>query len=223
MGTNFYVRRILPIIQRGVKHAQTFGSKLDGYLRRITPVLQHERLALPTIVLTNLVCHHPRPNADEIDRLKIDHIMAMNVTRPVQTERASLVVFAVMKKGTVHFCANYRKLNAVVSRSFYQLLCIKKFRDSLGDAYIFSNLDANSVYWQSEAQETDIAKTVSIIHYELGQFSRIQNRLRHPRQILLVVHNRLFPRNSNSLLVMALPSSYLPEHRANKPRIDDLF
>lgn len=54
------------------------------------------------------------------------------------------ILFALKKDGTTRFCVLYCMLNAVNIWEFYPVLCINERIDSLGNATIFSTLDANS-------------------------------------------------------------------------------
>jgi hypothetical protein len=48
--------------------------------------------------------------------------------------------------GSMRFCIDYRKLNAVTGRDSYPLPRMDECIDSLGDASVFSTLDCNSGY-----------------------------------------------------------------------------
>lgn len=68
------------------------------------------------------------------------------IIEPALTEWASTHVFASNKDGTLCFCVDYRKLNVNTLRDSYPLPRMDRFLDSLGDASIFSTLNASSSY-----------------------------------------------------------------------------
>lgn len=65
---------------------------------------------------------------------------------PAQMEWASPILFAPKKDGTLQFCVDYGKLNAVTKRVFYSIPWMNECFAFLGDAAVSSMLDANSKY-----------------------------------------------------------------------------
>ena len=86
-------------------------------------------------------------------------MMEQDVIEPCTSEWASPVVFAPKKDGSTRFCVDYRRLNAVTKPDVYPLPRMDDCLDSLGDAMIFTTLDANSGYWQLPVAEEDRDKT----------------------------------------------------------------
>lgn len=87
------------------------------------------------------------PMASDFERTEIKTMLATNILEPTQTESASLVLLTPENDGTLRFFVDYRKRNAVAIRDSYPSARTNEFIDSLGDAQIFSLLDANSSYW----------------------------------------------------------------------------
>ncbi len=58
------------------------------------------------------------------------------------------MVIAPKPDGSSRFCVEYRRLNALTKRDPYPIPRMDECVDSLGDAVVFSALDANSGYWQ---------------------------------------------------------------------------
>ena len=58
----------------------------------------------------------------------------------------SLVVFTTKKEGTLRFYVDYMSLNDMTVRDAYPILRMDDCINSLGDAKVFSALDANSGY-----------------------------------------------------------------------------
>jgi hypothetical protein len=74
-------------------------------------------------------------------------MMKSKVIEPTTSEWASLVVLVPKPDGSMRFCIDYRRLNAVTVRDSYPLHRMEECIDSLWDATIFSTLDCNSGYW----------------------------------------------------------------------------
>lgn len=70
----------------------------------------------------------------------------MNVVKPAQTEWALPIFFVSKNDRTLHYCVDYRKLNAVTTRGSYALLQMDESIDSLGYTKILCTLDGNSGY-----------------------------------------------------------------------------
>ena len=75
----------------------------------------------------------------------IKQVMDQDVIEPAMSEWASPVVFAPKKDGTTRFCVDYRRLNAVTKPDVYPLPRMDDCLDSLGDAMIFTTLDAHDI------------------------------------------------------------------------------
>ena len=86
------------------------------------------------------------------------------VIEPSKSAWASPVVLAPKKDGTLRFCVDYRKLNAVTIRDSYPIPRMDECIDSLGEATIFTTLDCNSCYWQIPVAEADKEKTAFVSH-----------------------------------------------------------
>ena len=112
------------------------------------------------------------PIAREKEEKEIDRILRAGI-EPTSTEWASPVVFVPKKDGTMRFCVDYRKQNAVTVRDSYPLPRMDEFIDSLGDATVFTTLDCSSRYWQVEIAEEDRDKTTFTSHSGLYRFLRV--------------------------------------------------
>jgi hypothetical protein len=74
-------------------------------------------------------------------------MLKSGVIESATSEWASPVVLVPKPDGSMRFCIDYRKLNAVSVRDSYPLPRMDEHIDSLGDASVFSTLDCNSGYW----------------------------------------------------------------------------
>jgi hypothetical protein len=87
-------------------------------------------------------------------------MLKAGVIEAANSEWASPVVLITKKDGSISFCVDYRKLNALTVRDSYPLPTMDEYLDSLGDAVIFLTMDCNSGYWQIPISEGDRDKTV---------------------------------------------------------------
>lgn len=82
-------------------------------------------------------------------------MLAEEVLEHSTTEGASPIVFAPKKDGSLRFCIKCGKLNAVTIRDSYPLPGKKECNKSLGDATVFSTLDASSGYLKIKFENRD--------------------------------------------------------------------
>jgi hypothetical protein len=85
----------------------------------------------------------------------VQRIIDMDVIEPASGPWSAPVVLAPNPDGTVRFCIDYQKLNAVTQNDSYALPRVDDCLDSLGEARYFTTLDANCGYWQIDANEAD--------------------------------------------------------------------
>jgi hypothetical protein len=100
-------------------------------------------------------------------------MLDMDVIEPASGPCSAPVVLMPKPDGTIRFCIDYRKLNAVTENDSYALPRVDDCLDSLGDARYFSTMDANCGYWQIDVNEADRAKTAFDSHRGLYQFKRM--------------------------------------------------
>ena len=84
---------------------------------------------------------------------------------------ASPVILVPKKDGSLRFCIDYRKLNAVTIRDAYPLPRIDDTLDSLQQLNFISTLDLRSGYWQVEMDKDSRKKTAFVIHKGLFEFN----------------------------------------------------
>jgi len=111
--------------------------------------------------------------AREIEREEVERMLKADVIEPAISEWASPVVLITKKDGSVRFCVDYRKLNALTVKDSYPLPRMDECLDSLGDAVVFSTLDCNSGYWQIPIDLKDRDKTAFVSHCGVHRFKRM--------------------------------------------------
>jgi hypothetical protein len=117
--------------------------------------------------------------AREAESAEIQRMLKAGVIEPATAEWASPVVLVPKSDGSLRFCIDYRRLNAITVRDSYPLPRMDECIDSLGDAKIFSTLDCNSGYWQIPVHPEDRAKTTFTSHEGLYWFLRMPFGLRN--------------------------------------------
>ena len=100
----------------------------------------------------------------------IDKMLKQGVIRPSFSPWASPVVLVKKKEGTLRFCIDFRKLNAVTVKDTYPLPRIDDILTTLNKTQYYTSLDLQSGYWQVPVLEKDIPKTAFITFGGLWEF-----------------------------------------------------
>ena len=96
-----------------------------------------------------------------------------NIIQPSSSPWASPVVLVRKKDGSLTFCIDYRKVNAVTRKDAYPLPRVDDILDTLASCKWFTTLDLLSGYWQVEVDPNDREKTAFITHDGLFQFIKM--------------------------------------------------
>ena len=72
---------------------------------------------------------------------------------------ASPVVLVWKKDGSLQFCVDYRRLNAITRKDVYPLPQIDDLLDQLDGKRVFTTLDVRTGYWQIRMKEASREKT----------------------------------------------------------------
>jgi hypothetical protein len=75
-------------------------------------------------------------------------MLAAGVIERSESEYCSPVVLVKEKDGTVRFCTDYRRLNALTKDEAAPLPRIQEMLRDFGTAQVFSSIDLKSGYWQ---------------------------------------------------------------------------
>ncbi len=110
------------------------------------------------------------PNRRKIIGDNIEEMLKEEIITPSNSPWSSPVVLAPKKDGTLRFCIDYRKLNAVTIRDAYPIPRIDDTLDALEEAKFISTLDLRSGYWQVEMNPKTQAMTAFISHKGLFEF-----------------------------------------------------
>jgi hypothetical protein len=106
-------------------------------------------------------------------------MLAQGVIEPATCEWDSPIVMVPKPDGSLRFCVDYRKLNAITVPDTYLLPRMDECIDSLGEAAIFTTLDCNCGYWQIPVDPADRDKTAFTSQYCIYRFIHVPFGLRN--------------------------------------------
>lgn len=109
--------------------------------------------------------------AREVKGHEVQKMLKAGVIESIQSEWASPVFLVPKPDGSICFCVDHRRLNAVIIKGTYPLSRMDECLDSLGDKKVFSALDAIYGYWQMPIPEKDRHKTAFSCHSGLYQLT----------------------------------------------------
>ena len=128
---------------------------------------------------TNLVKHHidtgsSPPIRQPVRRVaphKREDMLDRKIIQPSSSPWASPIVLVPKKDGSVRFCIDYCKVNAVTRCDAYPLPRVDDTLNTLAGVKWFSMLDMVSRYWQVELAEQDKKKTAFCTQDGLFEFN----------------------------------------------------
>ena len=146
-----------------------YSKMWDGTLGEINTTVHRIELVPETRPIAQAP-YRAGPKAREIEAAEVQKMLEAGVIEPAQSEWASPVLLVPKPDGSMRFCVDCRRLNAVTVKDTYPLPRMDECLDSLGNTKVFSALDAISGYWQIPIPESDRDKTVSSCHSGLHRF-----------------------------------------------------
>ena len=122
--------------------------------------------ARPIRQMPRPVPHHQKA---EVDR-QLDDMLQKGIIKPSSSDWASPILMVRKADGSLRFCLDYRRVNAVTKHDAYPLPNVNDCLSSLGpDSCMFSHLDLASGYWQVEAHPETQEKLAFTTHRGLFQ------------------------------------------------------
>ncbi|KAI8496819.1 hypothetical protein Bbelb_254740 [Branchiostoma belcheri] len=103
-------------------------------------------------------------------RGELDKMEEMGVIEPSNSEWASPVVLVPKKDGSIRFCVDFRKVNAVSRFDAYPMPRIDEMLDKLGKAKYITKIDLSRGYWQVPLTPDSKSKTAFATPFGLYQF-----------------------------------------------------
>jgi Reverse transcriptase (RNA-dependent DNA polymerase) len=104
---------------------------------------------------------------------ELERMQKMDVIEPSTSEWSAPIVLISKLDGTLRFCIDYCKLNALAVRDCYPLPRMDDCLDSLGAVNIFSTIDASSGFWKLDVADEDEERTTFTSHRGTYQFKRM--------------------------------------------------
>ena len=97
-------------------------------------------------------CRIPPPQVDEVrEHLKL--MLDAGVVQPSNSPWCNAIVLVRKKDGSLHFCIDFRRLNALTVKDSHHLPRICETLESLAGATHYSTFDLNSGFWQVPMDE----------------------------------------------------------------------
>ena len=100
----------------------------------------------------------------------IQQMLAQEVICPSHSPWASPIVLVQKKDGSLRFCVDYRRLNAVTKLDVFPLPRIDDSLDLLANSRYFTTLDLATGYWQVKMDSKSQEKTAFVTHDGLYEF-----------------------------------------------------
>ncbi len=104
---------------------------------------------------------------------EIDRMLNLGIISPSKSPMSAPIVLVKKKDGTLRFCVDYRKLNAITQKDVYPLPRIDDILAKLSGNIFFSTFDADSGFWQISIRPEDRAKTAFTSPFGLFEFNRM--------------------------------------------------
>ena len=146
--------------------ASTFSGP-DGHLG-YTDLVTH---SIDTHGATPIRCRY-RPPGHAMRKVvdeNLDKMLEMGVIEPTVSPWCSPTVLVRKKDGSIRFCVDLRRVNAVMRKDAYPLPNIGDCLGSLAGSEWFCTLDLAAGYWQVAMSPQDVEKTAFPTHR--GQFA----------------------------------------------------
>lgn len=109
----------------------------------------------------------------EFVRTELQRLEELGIIRPSKSPFSSPIVLVKKKDGTLRFCVDYRKLNAITIKDVYPLPRIDDLLSHLAFNGWFSTFDANNGFWQIPMRKKDKQKTAFTTPYGLFEFNQM--------------------------------------------------
>ena len=113
------------------------------------------------------------PQARQVIQDTIDDMLEKDIIEPSKSAWAAPVVLAPKANGTLRFCVDFRRLNAVTIKDRYPLPRMEDCLDSLTTARYFSTLDCTWGFWQIPLAAKDRHKAAFTTHAGTFQYKRM--------------------------------------------------
>ncbi|KAI2647074.1 Transposon Ty3-I Gag-Pol polyprotein [Labeo rohita] len=121
-----------------------------------TDLLQHHIYTTQQVPIKQRP-YRTTPAKQAVIKEQLEEMLSAGIVEPSHSGWASPVVLVPKKDGSLRFCVDYRKVNAITENDAYPLPNITEILESLSGASIFSTIDLNSGYWQAVLHKLEMA------------------------------------------------------------------
>lgn len=129
-----------------MKVMEKYQSMWEGHFGQISVAEPRINLGPPDAAPIYAATYRSRPRQRNLENKEVDQMFEAGVAEPETTEWASSIVSVPKKDGCFRVYVDYRRLNAVTIQYSYPIPRMDECIDSLGEAQVFSALDANYRY-----------------------------------------------------------------------------
>jgi hypothetical protein len=141
----------------------------DGHLGTVMAT-QHRIQLTPGAQPVHAQPYRAGTRARAAEQEEIQKMLAQDVIEPATCEWASPIMLVPKPDGSLRFCVDYRRLNAITVPDTYPLPRMDECIDSLGEAVVFTTLDCNS-----GCSNTKTTRVNDSIHWSTRLYSRRLN------------------------------------------------
>ncbi len=163
-GDHLSPRQLTDLARLQADFADVF-SPLPGR----TDLVQHHIETLPGEVARSRPYRLPEHKKNVV-REELKAMLNLGVIEESHSDWASPIVLVPKTDGSVRFCVDYRKVNAVSKFDAYPMPRVDELLDRLGAARFYSTLDLTKGYWQIPLSPLSKEKTAFTTPFGLHQF-----------------------------------------------------
>ncbi|CAM4612755.1 unnamed protein product [Leuciscus chuanchicus] len=152
-----------------VKKLQAEFADVFSPLPGRTDLIQHHVETEPGVVVRSRPYRLPE-HKKKVVQSELEAMLDMGVIEESNSDWASPIVLVPKTDGSVRFCVDYRKVNAVSKFDAYPMPRVDELLDRLGTARFYSTLDLTKGYWQIPLSPMSKEKTAFTTPFGLHQF-----------------------------------------------------
>ena len=147
-----------------------------------TPLITHHIETQPGLTVCTRPCRLPI-HKQEVVRRELAAMLELGVVEESHSDWCSPVVLVGKCDGSVRFCVDYRRVNAVSKFDAYPMPRIDELVDRLGTATYYTTLDCTKGYWQIPLSPVSGEKTTFSTPLGLYQFKVLPRVVRGPGHV----------------------------------------
>uniref|UniRef100_K7EX43 Gypsy retrotransposon integrase-like protein 1 n=1 Tax=Pelodiscus sinensis TaxID=13735 RepID=K7EX43_PELSI len=134
-----------------------------------TPLTSHHIATTPGKKIRDHIRPLPKKMWEPV-REELQRMLQMGVVRESRSEWRSPIVLVPKSDGTMRFCIDFRKVNAISRFDAYPMPRVNELLERLGKAHYISTLDLTKGYWQIPLTPASEDKTAFATPFGLFQF-----------------------------------------------------